>query len=57
MKPILSSRRVKIRSGGLSWMNSYIRKQLNKGYKLLIKVWQRPKGSLVWLEYKEAIKI
>lgn len=54
MKSHLRTRRVKIRSSGLPWMNSSIRKQLNKRYKLLIRARQTPKGSHAWLEYKKA---
>lgn len=35
-------------------MNSSIRKQLNKRYKLLRKAQQTPKGSQAWMDYKKA---
>ena len=37
MKSHVHARRVKIRRGSLPWMNSSIRKELNKRYKLLLK--------------------
>ena len=35
-------------------MNSSIRKELNKRYKLLLKAQQTPKGSQAWIDYKKA---
>ena len=35
-------------------MNSSIRKELNKRYKLLLKAQQTPKGSQAWIDYKQA---
>ena len=54
MKSHLHARRVKIRRGGLPWMNSSIRKELNKRYKLLLKAQKTPKGSQAWIDYKKA---
>ena len=54
MKSHIHARRVKIRSGSLPWMNSSIRKELNKRYKLLLKAQQTPKGSQAWIDYKKA---
>ena len=45
MKSHIHARRVKIRNGSLPWMNSSIRKELNKRYKLLLKAQQTPKDS------------
>lgn len=46
--------RVKIRRGDLPWMNSSIRKELNKRYKLLLKAQKTQKGSQAWIDYKKA---
>ena len=54
MKSHIQARRVKIRNGSLPWMNSSIRKELNKRYKLLLKAQQTPKGSQAWINYKKA---
>ena len=54
MKSHVPARRVKIRRGSLPWMNSSIRKELNKRYKLLLKAQQTPKGSQAWTDYKKA---
>ena len=54
MKSHIYARRVKIRGGSLPWMNSSIRKELNKRYKLLLKAQQTPKGSQAWKDYKKA---
>ena len=54
MKSHIHARRVKIRSGSLPWMNSSIRKELDKRYKLLLKAQQTPKGSQAWIDYKKA---
>ena len=54
MKSHVHARRVKIRRGSLPWMNSSIRKELNKRYKLLLKAQQTPKGSQAWTDYKKA---
>lgn len=53
MKSHVHARRVKIRRGSLPWMNSSIRKQLNRRYKLLKKAQLTPKGSQAWMDYKK----
>lgn len=53
MKSHVHARRVKIRRRSLEWMNSSIRKELNKCYKLLLKAQQTPKGSQAWIDYKK----
>ena len=54
MKSHLRSRVVKMRSNSLPWMNSSIRKELNKRYKLLLKAQKTPKGSQAWNDYKKS---
>ena len=54
MKSHVHARRVKIRRGSLPWMNSSIRKELNKRYKLLLKAQQTPKASQAWIDYNKA---
>ena len=54
MKSHVHARRVKIKRGSLPWMNSSIRKQLNKRYKLLKKAQLTTKGSHAWMDYKKA---
>ena len=48
MKSHVHTQLVKIRRGSLPWMNSSIRKLLNKRYKLLKKAQQTPKASQAW---------
>ena len=54
MKSHIHARREKTRGGSLPWLNSSIRKELNKRYKLLLKAQQTPKGSQAWKDYKKA---
>ena len=54
MKSHVHAQRVKIRRGSLQWMNSSIRKGLNKRYKLLLKAQQTQKGLQAWIDYKKA---
>ena len=53
MKSHVHARRVMIRRRSLEWMNSSIRKELNKRYKLLLKAQQTPKGSQALIDYKK----
>ena len=52
MNDHIPQRRVKIRSDSLPWMNSHIRKTMNKRYKILKRA--KESGSKVlWDEYKK----
>ena len=44
MKAHVHAQRVKIRRGSLQWLNSSLRKELNKRSKLLLKAQQTQKG-------------
>ena len=48
----LSERKVKIRSDTLPWMNAHIRKNMNKGYKLL-KQAKETGSNVLWSAYKK----
>ena len=49
----VSTRKVKVRSKSLPWMNTEIRKEMNKRYKLLKKAQKHPKSSELWTEYRK----
>lgn len=50
----IKERKVKIRAHSHPWMNSSIRKELNKRFKLLQKAQSTPKGSREWNDYKKS---
>jgi len=50
----IKSRRVKIKAQTHPWMNSDIRKQMNRRYKLLKTAQKTEKGSREWTLYKQA---
>ena len=54
VKSHVHARRVKIRRRSQEWMNSSIRKELNKRYKVLLKAQQTQKGSQAWIDYNKA---
>ena len=49
----VSTRKVKVRSKSLPWMNTEISKEMNKRYKLLKKAQKHPKSSELWTEYRK----
>ena len=49
----ISLRKVNVRSNNLSWMNSSLRKGMNKRYKLLTQAQNTPKGSVQWSNYQK----
>ena len=50
LKEHVKTRKVKVRSNSLPWMNSILRKMMNKRYKLLIAAQKTEKGSKEWKE-------
>ena len=54
IKEHINTRKVKVRSNSLPWMNSNLRKIMNKRYKLLIAAQKTGKVSKEWKEYKTA---
>ena len=48
----LKTTKVKVPTNGLKWMNSTIRKEMNRGYALLKKAQSKPNNSDLWKQYR-----
>ena len=52
MSDHLKTRKVKVRTNGQKWMNSTIRKEMNRRYALLKKAQSNPNDSDLWKQYR-----
>ena len=53
MSDHLKTRKVKVRTNGLKWMNGSIRKEMNKRYALLRRAQSNPSDPDAWKQYRQ----